>query len=247
MKVLDLSYHPSGVRSGGWVDLSRKDNHGTPYGGARPYMIAPGVMGFEFDGSSGYVNVASSPTLSSAQDLTIFGCLYMRRGRAETGIAHVWISKSGNIWGTDREWYFWQSAANEILFSVVNESDTECFSYVVPMNLNEWTYITATFDGQCSRVYKNRDLIGVKDCGAGFGNRRLGGNDIHVGGRFNNSNSYNWDGFIAQVVIEDRAWSEAEIRENMYRSPIYRMLRGLPHSWIYTKVPWKWQGGIYVL
>ena len=56
MRVLDLSYHPLDCRSGRWVDLSRKGNHGTPYGGARPYMIVPGVMGYWFNGSSGYVD-----------------------------------------------------------------------------------------------------------------------------------------------------------------------------------------------
>ena len=53
MKVLDMSYNPLHCRSGKWADLSRFGNHGTSHGGARPYMITPGVMGFKFDGNSG--------------------------------------------------------------------------------------------------------------------------------------------------------------------------------------------------
>ena len=50
--------------------------------------------------------------------------------------------------------------------------------------------------------------------------------NVFIGGR---SNRY-IKGTIFCPLIENRAWDEAEIREDMYHSPMYHMLRGLPYS-----------------
>ena len=235
MRVLDLSYHPLDVRSGRWVDLSRKGNHGTPYGGARPYMIAPGVMGFEFDGSNGYV-----------------ACKYDRSlhfGVGESFTVSVWFKTDDTshnqelvasntaaqpsyilFLGTNLRLY-WRLDDGPNLLNLQGSSN--------PFD-DKWHNLVGTYnaDTDIGEMYfdANLDASGKKALGS-----LVTTHDIWIG-----HTAYYFNGLIAQPIIENRAWSEAEVRENMYRSPIYRVLRGLPHSWIYTKVPWKQQGGIYV-
>jgi len=237
MRVLDLSYHPLDVRSGGWVDLSRKGNHGTPYGGARPYMIAPGVMGFKFDGSSGLVSMPSSDSFNYLSEITI-GLWVKNTGVTTPGqnLIHGYLT----VWILHyRGSGFYLKAEDGTVSDYLGWDDT------LPSGV--WLYLVATWNGETMKLYVNGEKQATERAFDGGTTGRLASLDaLYIGRRFNDGQPW-FNGLIAQPIIEDRAWSEAEVKENMYRSPIYRMLRGLPHSWIYTKVPWKQtQGGIYV-
>ncbi len=238
MKVLDLSYHPSDVRSGGWLDLSREGNHGTPYGGARPYMIAPGVMGFEFDGDTGYTNHGSNECFNLTDEVTIALWYYPPREYSAVKAFHLLVAKTSG-WAEGYSIIVdYDQQPNPVKLFGNNLNDFA--SYTIP-KYSQWYYVVGTIKSSITegKLYINSSLENTVSLTIGTNSEpvRIGGG---VDGRYSH-------GIIAQPVIEDRAWSEAEVRENMYRSPIYRMLRGLPHSWIYMKVPWKQtQGGIYV-
>ena len=237
MRVLDLSYHPLDVRSGGWVDLSRKGNHGTPYGGARPYMIAPGVMGYWFDENSGYVDCGNDESLNVTGDFITIS-VWVKRN-VLSGIHYI-VSKGRNpdscyaytLYQNNTRFYWYPIGGEEPVSSSHNDYN---WHYVVGIydrtlpSANAKIYVDGILEGTAN----NTNQIENVTC------RVTVGADPLPASYFN--------GLVAQPIIEDRAWSEAEVRENMYRSPLYRMLRGLPHSMIYTKVPWKQtQGGIYV-
>ncbi len=248
MRVLDLSYHPLDVRSGGWVDLSRKDNHGTPYGGARPFQVCPRVMGVRTSSSSEYVEVSDDESLnfgtggfsvgfwlyytgSTTINKTPFDVLAKTAGGSNTP---GWFSRVTTYDGDGSNY--------GILFSVTNgDWGTGNAEYMGAYYPNIWYYTVGVREGNTWSIYQNGDLrkqVTKDGIGANVNNSenlKIGKPLLTLG-----------KGIIAQPVIENRAWSEAEVRENMYRSPIYAMLRGLPYS-VYIEVPWKQtQGGIYV-
>ncbi len=236
MRVLDLSYHPLDVRSGGWVDLSRFGNHGIPHGGARPVMIAPGVMGYWFDGSSGYVDCGSDSSICGAFDeLSAFVWFnksvvpdsnrWLFVSMRSTGGYRLGFCSSGQLIARLRDDAGNLSPGLSGGSSVDGKWHFGGFTYKKNGNfllyLDSWIVDSSTWDkpiGPQSPLF-------------------LGHSDYFVG---------YCRSLMAQLIIENRAWSEAEVRENMYRSPIYAILRGLPYS-VYIKVPWKQtQGGIYV-
>ncbi|RLI40648.1 hypothetical protein DRO59_08780 [Candidatus Bathyarchaeota archaeon] len=233
--VLSLSYHPLDVRSGKWLDLSGEGNHGTPYGGARPYMVAPGVMGFKFDGVSGYVDCGSSESLNLGNEFTIRLWLYYVESASDwpmllgKGPDDSYTMQFQHI---TRRFGFWGRIGGTAI--------DDLSSFVVPER--QLTYIGISYNGSKLSYFMNglaEDGVDASGSVGSNSNSLLIGRDA--------TRPYYWKGLIAELVITNRAWSQDEVRENMYRSPIYRMLRGLPHSWIYTKVPWKQtQGGIYV-
>ena len=450
MRVLDLSYHPLDCRSGRWVDLSRKGNHGTPYGGARPYMIVPGVMGYWFNGSSGYVDCenASLRVIGGGFPAFAYQGVATDGEYVYTAVTHNifkydmegnWLADSSYVdWhiggityhdgyiyavvsecsssGTTKHWvYKYDTNLNKVAEYDIGDYFTICvgaiayydghfyvaesyfdnehydkivkfdtsFNYVETIEIPhkcEWGIqgieyiasknlfqinchsrqfyrINTSFDSSTIKIglspFTLQDLAYLNDSvsiyvnpsasrvefvdnnllqtfadlikkeytiqtwfnvmgGAGTrrfifesywfwaisceitDNKRLAyyiqtdGTSViketdrlpsygawhcvtivykqdnyskifydgielsdYTGapsgmlkpffilriGTYRYANGRWFKGLIAQPVIENRAWSEAEVRENMYRSPIYRMLRGLPHSMIY--VPWR--------
>jgi len=235
--VLQLSYSPLDVRSGKWTDLSRFGNHGTPHGNARPFQIAPGMMGYWFDGSSGYVEVLHDNSLNISNAVTI-GVWLKHFSRTDSNpriVVKQPVNKAYLMWFDD--------ANSQIGFRIKRESDlTHNSAFVSHIPDSLWYYFVGTYDGTDIKIYKNAIL---KDTVNFPGVIHVTDGNLVIGGEQDGSQQIH--GLIAQPIIENRAWSPDEVRENMYCSPIYRMLRGLPHSFIYTKVPWKQtQGGIYV-
>jgi len=236
MKVLDLSYHPLDVRSGKWVDLSRKGNHGTPYGGARPYMIAPGVMGYRFTWATDYIDCGQKKGLYP-QEITIgvWACAY--RLEDWNGII---TNKSDYKHGINLS-----ISTSHNISALVGDSDgcTYVETSWFPL-MRKWYYIVVIHKEDTNKLYVNGVFEDIKTRGLAYNSTPK-----TVIGRFyyNTLSEMYFQGIIASPCIHNYALSQDEIRENMHRSPIYRMLRGFPHSWIYTKVPWKQtQGGIYV-
>jgi len=259
MKVLDLSYHPSDVRSGGWVDLSRKGNHGVPHGGARPFQIAPGVMGFEFDGSSGYVEVPDNNSLDITGRITVAAWVRVNR----LGVTQQIVGKHDKTWiGHAAGGYILELNMNDrfrFSFSdgIADTGNAGAWDTVQSdrilsaSDIGKWCYVVGAWDGTTIQDGMHLYINSVLDNSAQAEQSSILSNDLPLscGGYIDSSDTFKYglSGVIAQPIIEDRAWSEAEVRENMYRSPVYRMLRGLPHSQVYIRVPWKQtQGGIYV-
>jgi len=235
MRVLDLSYHPLDCRSGRWGDLSRKGNHGTPHGGARPYMIAPGVVGFKFDGVDDCMVCGSNSNLKITTEITIGMYLYPFSITNSNGGGYPTVMMR---LGGDYRLFFIAGNGNFVArFSGFSDITTK-----IP--LDKWTYAVITFNGAGFKWYIDANL---DSSDTQTGSIASTATDLIIG-NIDLTTARFFDGLVAQPIIEDRAWSPDEVRENMYKSPIYRTFRGLPHSMIYTKVPWKQtQGGIYVV
>jgi len=237
MKVLKLSHSPLDVRSGKWTDLSRFGNHGIPHGGARPVMIAPGgVWGFEFDGSSGYVDCGTGINEPAQANAITIAFWIIPKDFEALGPEEDIITKWAGSWGV------WKQKGTKSLIMYMRNDVPESFGGVKisPLTDNKLHYITFTYDGFVQKGYINAVLKGQEDCPDTIASSH---DHVFIGMA---NQEYFLNGVVAQPVIEDRAWSQGEIRENMYRSPIYRMLRGLPRSFVYVKVPWKrTEGEIY--
>ena len=240
MEVLKLSYNSLDCRSGKWVDLSRFHNHGTPHGGARPVMIAPGVMGFEFDGSNDYIRCKDSGNLAITDTITVQAWVIVKTVDSDY---HWVISKDyGN---NNLSFLLGLSSNNEFRFITRNlNADVYTGSLVA---VNVWYHIVGVDDGTNIKIYQDGILMNSEPVSGNFVVNNV---DILVGARQLNVPSEFFSGLVVQPAVANRAWSQDEIRENMYRSPLYRELRGLPRSFI--QVPrnfraWRrTEGGIYV-
>ncbi|RLC77434.1 MAG: hypothetical protein DRI61_11565 [Chloroflexi bacterium] len=238
--MLLLSCSSLDCRSGGWLDLSRKGNHGTPYGGARPYMIAPGVMGFKLDGDdSTYLDCGEDESLKISSQITMGGWLLVQE---EHPGRHVITKRRPGYNEGDYDLkvgYFCLYVDNlGYPDGYKNLSFTPIY--------HKWVYEIAVYDGQYMKVYLNGDEVANSDIGSHTIDTR--NSKLFIGSNALHTYKHPLKGVVAEIVIASEAWSPDKVRENMYRSPVYRMLRGLPHSMIYTKVPWKQtQGGIYAL
>jgi len=233
--MLLLSHSPLDCRSDKWVDLSRKGNHGTPYGGARPYMIAPGVMGYRFTWATDYIDCGQKKDLYP-QEITIGVWVCAYRLEDWNGII---TNKSDYKHGINLS-----ISTSHNISALVGDSDgcTYVETSWFPL-IHKWYYIVVIHKENTNKLYVNGVFEDIKTRGLAYNSTPK-----TIIGRFyyNTLSEMYFQGIIASPCIHNYALSQDEIRENMYRSPIYRMLRGFPHSWIYTKVPWKQtQGGIY--
>ncbi|RLI41455.1 hypothetical protein DRO59_06915 [Candidatus Bathyarchaeota archaeon] len=229
--VLKLSHHPLDVRSDGWVDLSGFGNHGTPYGGVRPVMICPGVIGYRFDGKSGYIKVLDNAGLSATGAVTVQFWIYPNRFQVLKPV------------GKTITYEFWMNE-NKFYFGVYEDDATYHGSgySVAAISPGTWGCVTGVY---------NPDLVGgnvqiwigdVKENEGDYtGGVNNSVNSLNIGGNVSTWQEVWFDGVIAQPVVENRAWSPDEVRENHYRSLMYRMLRGLPKSFVYVKVPYNHQ------
>jgi len=198
-------------------------------------MIASNMMGFEFNGITGYVKVLNDNSLNTATEITLGAWVLTRGILAENdhvlrkdNVYGMWVEDTMRPWG--RIWQSNGAGAN------------------LPRNrtisLNKWHYLVITANASTLKVsmFIDKELNAQVDYD---GTIQIDTTDLFVSS-YKGSAAF-WNGLIAMPHIHDRAWSPDEVCESYYRSPIYRMLRGLPKSFIYVQVPWKQtQGGIYV-
>jgi len=233
--VLKLSHNPLDCR-GKWIDLSRFGNHGIPHGGARPVQICPGVMGFEFDGHT-YVNCGNNKNLDFLSDAGFSLMLWVltrnqyytypsliNRGTQSATIGYFWLYTESD-YDYKNIHFLMSDGQNQYVGTYANNV----------LERDRLVCVTLTFDpsGSTFNLYKNaicvksycHDILSVTS------------GDFYVGTYQGQTNNYAFNGIIAEVIFAKETWSPDEVRENIYRSPIYRILRGLPRSFVYVKVP----------
>jgi len=223
--VLRLSHRPEDCRSGGWVDLSRFGNHGMPHGGVRPFQIAPGVMGFKFDGVDDYVELPKDKSLDITDEVTFQAWFYAFSFESPEDYPAL-IDRGG--W--NRNWKVWFIKDPPKVHLVWGNGDDYDTLQSDVISANRWYYVAVVFkSASYTKLYLN-NLVEEKDTNVSW--------IIQSDYPFTIQDPVRvMKIVIAEPAIIASAWSEDEIRENMYRSPIYRMLRGLPRSFVYVKVP----------
>ncbi|RLC80154.1 MAG: hypothetical protein DRJ03_22210 [Chloroflexi bacterium] len=234
--VLSLSHNSLDCRLNKWTDLSRFHNHGVPHSGVRPCVVAPGIMGYWFDGNSGYVDCGNNKSLDIIDTITIKAWVKVK---GWTGSNQLLVSK-----GSPSAYSLFLANNSNFRFEIRTGSGFQTLDSLVQPVSGRWYHLVGTYNRALPsdnlKVYVNGAFKNSMDNTEGV---ITNDEPVYVG---RHPTGLYFNGTIAEPCIYNRALSADEVRENMYRSPIYRMLRGLPHSMIYTKVPWKQtQGGIY--
>ena len=157
----------------------------------------------KFDGVDDYVEVADNDNLTPA-NITI--SYWVKPRSLGIGTQDI-ISKrtGGNVGG-----YLFESAGggNIIHFFRVGDS---WFSAVVEYTNNEWQHITATYDGETIRVYRNAGTPVENTTPSGNLN-----NDtavLRIGKDSEQSDARHFDGSIDDVRVYNRALSPQEIQQ----------------------------------
>lgn len=130
-------------------------NPGTPVGGV---SFTQGQVGqaFQFDGSTGKINIADSPSLDSSS-FTVGGWFQLTQAPAAGSAADLASKYDGNYHG----WIL--SVTNNLIptLSVASSPYNNIFaSSSTSLALNQWYYIAATFDGTTATLYINGKAVG---------------------------------------------------------------------------------------
>ena len=191
-------------------------NNGTLVNGA---SFAPGIVGqaFSFDGISGYVRIADSPSLHFTNAMTVEAWVYPTSLGANQAVVSKWdltvpgAQKGYTTWvqpdgliglGVCDDGYCWQGAG-QASATVVSTN---------PLPANQWTHFAATYDGSALRIYVN----GVYENQTAYTNGMFPGTgDLRLGCAVPNGGAgvlYPFAGRIDEPSLYNRALSSAEIQ-----------------------------------
>lgn len=161
-------------------------------------LLSDGVLnqGLDFDGIDDRALVAPSPALAQLSAFTVTAWIRM----APSG---DWRPIIDHRDGGSDGWDLYLDPSSR-LFVRVN-TETSAGSTVVPTN--EWTFVSASFDGSEARLYLN----GVLDSVEAFSTSPLSVQSaLKIGEHFQQSNLH-FSGMLDEIRIYDRALSESEI------------------------------------
>ena len=196
----------------GLYDLSNSDNHGVLANG--PTFDSNGNI--DFDGIDDYIDIGShsSLTLNAGGSITALCKWDSYNG---SSWSNTIIGKGSGSWANHHYILFKASGTNKILFSVSNGSSYLNGSgpYTRDIPLNQWFYVTATWDNTVKKIYYNGNLessvnssIMPISSAAPVSIGRTG------------SAAYYLDGKISQVQLYNKDLSSIEILQNYYQAPI---------------------------
>ena len=77
------------------------------------------------------------------------------------------------------------------------------------IEINKWYMITFTFDGTTAKLYLNGKLYGNSLCSAIYPQTV----ETYIGKRRITDNAVVFNGQMDEIIIENRAWSENEVRK----------------------------------
>ncbi|MBN1275122.1 VCBS repeat-containing protein [Candidatus Woesearchaeota archaeon] len=122
------------------------------------------------------------------------------------------ISKATGIQEEDHEWMistWYESGTTRLRFRLKTNGDTGTL-ITSPVSNNEWVHVTAVYDGQYMRLYKNGAETGKL---AKTGTITTSGAQVWIGDNPPIVNSKPWDGIIDDVIIFDRALTASEVQQ----------------------------------
>ena len=175
---------------------------GTLTNGVTYQSINGGV--FDFDGVDQYISIpnANSPQFTTNQAFTIS---YTLKLNSITGGFYAPIMK-----GSFGASYGHLILTDDLLVYTDSDSSPEyTFSNVFTNDLDEWVFITQTYDGNRIYLYRNGEFFGQSGTGIGF---TVSTATLYIGS--NNSSGYYLDGAMANLKMYNKALSAAEVTQN---------------------------------
>ncbi len=207
----------AGIRTGIVKDHSGNDYDATLELDTTPRWVEDAKVGsgaYEFDGFAKYIDCGndSSLNLTNAGTISLWAktdLLYPSSDSSYKYRGLVSKTLSGGVdgisyyidwWGTDNSRGLKVGLGNGIITESLNFSfDWE----------NKWRYITFTWDGSNLYLYVDGELIDQKSQTI---NAQILDKTVEIGRVFNYDN-YNWDGYIDDVRIYNRALNADEVKQ----------------------------------
>ena len=195
------------------IDASKHGNNGIVHN-ARWVQGKEGEA-IELTGQrDGWVEVPDSPSLDITDEITLMAWVHPTRFTDE------WLRIIVKTWAGDTApWMVYglyqQGASNGktgFIMSVDGGREVRCGNGPSPqLPLNQWTHLTATYDGTRMKLYYNGELK-VETAATG----RIDTNDVPLSiGRNSEGNREHYVGLIDEVAIWNAALDESEIKRAM--------------------------------
>lgn len=161
-----------------------------------------------FDGNEDYVTVGSDATLILTDSLTIEAWVSPTGpGSGPDGAGGIVVNKEG-------EYELARFSDGTIRWALANTNPGWVFvdtQHVIPEN--EWVHLAVVYDLTTITTYANGDLVHVLSGSGSIGDFHPGEEDFRIGGRQNQSQSF--DGLIDEVRIWNVARTQSEIQVTM--------------------------------
>lgn len=217
--VLKLGSGELDCRSGKWLDKSGQHNHGTPVGGARPYLIHPsGVMGYNCDIGK-YVEIIhnSSVDITTNFSFSIWFYQFVLWSNMDTLYPGV-AQKSG----ATNSWYLrGMKNDNKIRFYIQEFGGAlKSINSLSATTILKWYFLQLTYNGTVQKAYLNNVLQGTNTW---TGTIKSIPNNIQIGTGNSASNNL----LVAEPCLSNHVPSDRERTDTYYNSPIYKMQRGI--------------------
>lgn len=159
-----------------------------------------------FDGSTDYVAIPDSSSLSPSAQVTVTGWFYF--GNPAENVGLVW---------KDSYNFALYTAYGEVRFSVWNWSSEESrASFATSALSSDWNFIAAVFDDDNSTLYLGGAQHGTDGATISGGIRDRDG-DLYIGVRPDNVGETFFDGTVDDVRVFDKALSSQQI-QGLYTS-----------------------------
>ncbi|RLI21210.1 hypothetical protein DRO54_04330, partial [Candidatus Bathyarchaeota archaeon] len=173
------------------ADSSGSGNAGTIHGGSA----------LKFDGVDDYVEVPDSDSLDITDAITVSAWVKL----ASWNDSHI-ISKRTSF--TDNKGYFLRTdKPSDTIYFIVGNGASQSNSPLASIEVNKWSHIVGTYDGEKIRMFKNGNEI---ETGTDFSGNLVYDADISliIGKRFDSSS---FKGTIDEVRIYNRALEPDEV------------------------------------
>ena len=209
--------------SGSPTDISGRGNNGSKVGGAAQVSNGKFGKGFEFDGSSGYVRLARNPNVTNA--ITFSSWIYMN-GDGLGGYHGVANALTGYLDNDNRILIRNSDNKVDIQFWAWNTND---FYSTGGLTRNAWHHIVFTAFNNTANTSLALYIDGILNNSANYSLAFPTGNFATRIGRGHNSNTFNFNGSIDDVLIFNRSLSAVEIAAlyNSSASQYYNNFTGL--------------------
>ncbi|MDD3532351.1 MAG: hypothetical protein PHW57_03440, partial [Candidatus Shapirobacteria bacterium] len=203
-------------------DVSGNDNHGTINIGATAPQTTTGTCtdgssasawyngasgkwnsSLSFDGEDDYIEVGGDSTINVIDSITVSAWIFPEQYK------YAVIAQKTYNTGLSYSWaYKWRIEGQDLYFGLYDTGDSIHRLYFDPKpNLNEWTHIVATYDGNIGKAYQNG--IETDSFESSF-SLRNDSNGLLIGGVDGGSEFF--DGQIDDVRIYNYALTDEQVK-----------------------------------